>query len=342
MPPKKAPGGAAGAEGPEGEDPMVLLQNYQKFCKLIGLPSNMSVTKNLNDEEKYPVKQLVIDDEYGPLGPGGSRALMTAVMGSGPGMKGGPYKLLESMRFWRSNVGCDGAAAIAEILRLGGAEVKISYLELLDNNIGARGCLALGTALSKGNNLSLLTLNLDYNMTIGSIGTMSLCRGLRTNKTLRKLSMQYCSIDIEAADALSDLVANSVSAIESLTLSGNRLGGAGLAKLCRGLMVNRCCATLAIADNMIEQTDDDLAGLRALVDVIQNPDSVLTSIDLMYNRIGQPGGEILLPAMGPENEKTKQFLVDVTIPGAIFDQIFRSGGKGGKGKKGKKGGKKKK
>ena len=90
----------------EGEDPAVLLQNYQKFCKLIGLPANPSVAKNLNDEEKFPIKQLVIDDEYGPIGPGGSRALMTAIMGSGPGMKGGPYKLLESLRLWRSNLMC--------------------------------------------------------------------------------------------------------------------------------------------------------------------------------------------------------------------------------------------
>lgn len=338
MPPKKAP--AAGAEGVEGEDPVVLLQNYQKFCKLIGLPANPSVAKNLNDEEKYPVKQLVIDDEYGPLGPGGSRALMTAVMGSGPGMKGGPYKLLESLRFWRSNIGCDGAAAVAEVLRLGGAEVKISFLELLDNNIGARGCLALGTSLSKGNNLSLLTLSLDYNMTVGSAGCINLCRGLRTNKTLRRLSLQYCFIEADAAEALSDLVANTYSALETLTLSGNRLGGAGLAKLCQGLMVNRCCTALLLADNMIDQTPEDAAGLEALRDLIQHPDSALTAIDLMYNRIGQVGGEILLPALGPENDRLKQFLVDVTIPGAIFEQIFRAGGKAKKG--GKKGGGKKK
>ena len=325
----------------EGEDPAVLLQNYQKFCKLIGLPANPSVAKNLNDEEKFPIKQLVIDDEYGPIGPGGSRALMTAIMGSGPGMKGGPYKLLESLRLWRSNIGDDGAAAVAEILRLGGAEVKISYLELLDNNIASRGCLALGTSLSKGNNLSLLNLVLDYNMSMGSAGCINLCKGLRTNKTLRKLSLQYCGIDSEAADALADVVANTNSGIESLTLSGNRLGGVGLARLCKGLMLNTCCTTLALADNMIDQTEEDLEGLRSLVDVITNPNSKVEAFDLMYNRIGRTGGEILLPAMGPENEKVKQFLVDTTIPGAIFDQIFRSGGKKKGGKK-KGGGKKKK
>ena len=194
MGPKKAPGGAGGEDGPQGEDPAEFLSNYQKFCKTIGLPANQSVVKNLNDEEKYPVKQVVIDDEFGPLGPGGTRALMTALMGAGPGMKGGPYKLLESVRIWRSNSGDDGCMAIAEVLKLGGAEVKLSYLELLDNNIGPRGCLGLGYSLAKGNNVSLLTLNLDYNSSIGALGVQNLSRGLRTNISLRRLSMQYVLI----------------------------------------------------------------------------------------------------------------------------------------------------
>ena len=53
---------------------------------------------------------------------------------AGPGMKGGPYKLLKSIRVWRSFIGDEGAAAIAEVLRLGGAEVQITYLELFGEN----------------------------------------------------------------------------------------------------------------------------------------------------------------------------------------------------------------
>lgn len=68
--------------------------------------------RTLNDEEKYPVKQLLVDDEFGQVGPGGTRALMTAVMGTGTGMKGGPYKLIDSLRIWRGNCGDDGVSAI--------------------------------------------------------------------------------------------------------------------------------------------------------------------------------------------------------------------------------------
>lgn len=78
----------------------------------IGIPINVGITKNLNDEEKYPVEQLLIDDEFGTLGPGGTRALMTALMGNGTGMKGGPYKLLKYIRLWRTNCLDDGAAAV--------------------------------------------------------------------------------------------------------------------------------------------------------------------------------------------------------------------------------------
>ena len=81
----------------------------------MGLPSNSAIGKILNDEEKYPIEQLLIDDEYGALGPGGTRALMSAIMGTGSGMKGGPYKLLKSIRIWRSNCSDDGTSAIVRI-----------------------------------------------------------------------------------------------------------------------------------------------------------------------------------------------------------------------------------
>lgn len=58
--------------------------------------------------------------------------------------------------------------------------------------------------------------------------------------------------------------------------------------------------------------------------------------------IGEAGAKILIEAVNPENTKIKEFLVDLTLPMPIFEQLFRKGGgkakgKGkGKGKKGKK------
>eukprot|EP01038_Epipyxis_sp_PR26KG_P014261 gene14261-19135_t len=339
MPPKKKDTKKDG-ESVEGEDPLLLLQNYQKFCKAIGLPINPIVAKNLNDEERYPVEQLLIDDEFGALGPGGTRALMTAITGTGVGMKGGPYKLLKSIRIWRSNCSDDGAAAVAELLRLGGGEIKLSYLELLDNYIGPKGASALGMSLARGNNLSLMTLKLDYNSTLGVEGIANLCRGLRTNITLKQLHVQFCNITAEGGEHLGELLANSRSALEVLNVAGNRLGGIGLAALSKGLMINTKCTTLNLADNMIDQTEDDLEGLTCFRNCLMNPSCELASVDLMYNRIGASGAQILVEALGPENIKIKEFLVDLTLPMPIFELIFRKGG--GKKGKGKKGGKKKK
>ena len=43
---------------------------------------------------------------------------MTALMGTGQGMKGGPYKLMKSLRFWNAGCNDDGAAAIVSLFYL--------------------------------------------------------------------------------------------------------------------------------------------------------------------------------------------------------------------------------
>jgi Leucine Rich repeat len=173
-------------------------------------------------------------------------------------------------------------------LRLGGAEVKIGYLELIDNSIGPRGGLALGIALSRGNNLSLLTLKLDCNTTFGAGGVQNLCNGLRTNISLKQLHMMFCGITHEAGIYLADLLANNKSGLEVLNIAGNRLGGAGLAALCKGLLVNTKCTSLSLADNMIDyQTPEGIEGLNELKECIMAPTLVLASLDLQYNRLGK-------------------------------------------------------
>lgn len=90
----------------------LLFTSLLSVSRAIGIAINPLITRTLNDEEKYPIEQLLIDDEMGQLGPGGARALATAIMGTGPGMKGGPYKLLKYIRLWRTNCGDDGTASI--------------------------------------------------------------------------------------------------------------------------------------------------------------------------------------------------------------------------------------
>jgi hypothetical protein len=49
------------------------------------------------------------------------------------------------------------------------------------------------------------------------------------------------------------------------------------------------------------------------------------------------GANILIEAVNPDNTKIKEFLVDLTLPMPLFEQLFRkAGGKKGGKKKGKK------
>jgi Leucine Rich repeat len=337
MPPKKKPDKkAANGEEPPGEDPLQLLSNYSKFCKLIGVPANPKLVAQLNDSEHYPLVQLVCDDEYGPLGPGGTRALTTAILGSGQDMKGGPYKLLKGLRLWRANCGDEGTRSLAELLRLGGGEIKLEYVELLDSKLGPVGALALGHALSVGCNQSLLTLKLDYNLGFGTDGAKALCRGLRTNSTLKQLHLPYCSIESAGGAAIGEMLSYSRLQLTVLNLQGNRLGSAGINDIAPGLSHNRSLTYISLADNAIGGSDEDLPALEVFRDAMMAC-LTLTHIDLLYNRIGTRGAQILLPALAPENTQIKQFLVDATLPNALFEALHRKDvGGGGKKKGGKK------
>ena len=224
MPPKKKGGKdkkAAASSTEPGQQPEVLLKVYNDFCKRLGLPPHSQVQKALtNAENPFIGRQIIIDGglvKDPKLGAGGMRALATACMGYGEGMPRSPegnpimYKQLQELRVWRSNIGDDGAASLAELLRLGGAEIQLQYLELMDNNITSTGAFSLGRSLSCMMNRSLLTLNLDYNMSLKSEGVAALCMGLRTNSTLKRLSLQYCDIDEDSGGPLGEMLGERVN-----------------------------------------------------------------------------------------------------------------------------------
>lgn len=66
--------------------------------------------------------------------------------------------------------------------------------------------MALGQALSIGCNKSLLSLKLDYNPSLGSEGAGALCRGLRTNSTLKQLHLPYCNLGTDAGAPLGEML----------------------------------------------------------------------------------------------------------------------------------------
>ena len=118
---------------------------------------------------------------------------------------------------------------------------------------------------------------------------------------------------------MAEVLQNALSALEVLNLGGNRLGGRGLSGLCKGLLVNTACQQLSLADNMIDQLEDDLVGLNDLKECLSNPQCGLTSVDLLYNRIGEKGALVLVPALAA-NTKITEFLVDLTLPMPVFGE----------------------
>mmetsp|Transcript_19576 Transcript_19576/g.26542 ORF Transcript_19576/g.26542 Transcript_19576/m.26542 type:complete len:261 (-) Transcript_19576:279-1061(-) len=260
------------------------------------------------------------------------------MLGTGPGMTT-CFTLIKFIRIWWSNIGDNGACALAELLRLGGAEVQIQYMELWDNNICARGAMAIGKSLMVGNNKSLLTLKLNYNRSLGSEGVAALCAGLQTNSTLKHLHLPFCNITAEAGIALSEMLMYTRLALNTLNLQGNQLRGRGLENLCPGL--ERCTSIidLNLDDNDIGEYDIEPLTQFANVLILS---ASLARVSLIHNWIGEPGGQALLPALAPEMKRIQQFLVDDSVPPPLFGKLLRvsSGAKGGK-KKGKKGKKKK-
>jgi len=166
-------------------------------------------------------------------------------------MKPTPYKHLKTLRLWKAAAEDAGVAAVAEVLRNGKAELALTMLEFMDAGVTPGGCAALGDALMLGANASLQVLRLDMNMGIGDDGVRELCKGLRTNRTLQKLTLSYCGVGPAGAAALADVIASPLSALVHLDVMGNSLGAEGLLSLAIAAQRSKTLKELVLRDNGI-------------------------------------------------------------------------------------------
>ena len=70
-------------------------------------------------------------------------------------------------------------------------------------------------------------LKLDHN-TFGSEGLKYLADGLARNCYITLISMNYCNIDENGARSCFEILINSKSLLEDLSLNGNHLGNKGV------------------------------------------------------------------------------------------------------------------
>jgi len=229
-----------------------LRQNYAKACKLLGVKEDAAVTKAINPEPDAAAPVVVIATDSA-LGPAGVRALAAALLARGQGFKQPGYKHVKALRLWRAGARDSGAAAVADVLRNGAKDkVEVEMVELMDSGITALGAGALGDALVLGANASLRTLRLDLNLGLGDAGVAALCRGLRSNRNLRVLTLSHCSLTERAAHSIAaDFLASPLCILEALDLTGNALAAEGTFTLAAAASRSKTLKELLLCDNQI-------------------------------------------------------------------------------------------
>lgn len=339
---KKGKKGKKGKAGPVGPTLDVLRENYRKACKLIGEEQSDQVLEIIDTHlgENQVLTQLCLgkdpDPEVPPLGPAGVRCVAAGLMGELPSMEGGLYLNLTNLHFWSCDAKDDGAIAVAKLMNNQNKDFKVEVLDLLDNGIGLRGCVALGKSLADGGNLSLVHLNLSANRLDAKCMT-ALAQGLMSNSTLKRLTLECCGLEPECGPILGGILASAKTGLSKLVLKHNKLRCAGLRFLGMSLRRNTKLTFLDLEDNEIggfppNQEDIDVIAALA-VNLADN--TTLATLNLNLNPIGDVGAEALKEGVGG-NKTLAALNVDISLPELLFDSLYRAGGKKKKGKKKKK------
>ena len=188
----------------EEDGPKELLSKYRLACSDLGLDPNDALVSSLTNQANPHCGKQILLERVANFRTSHCRSLVMAVLGRTGVEKDSKnipnvYKALKELRILRTEVGEDGVVALADLLRLSEQKIDINFFELLECGVGPIGAKALGRGLSCGMNKSVLTLILDYNPNLACIGTVALCEGLKSNSSLKKLSLKRCGIGISGA-----------------------------------------------------------------------------------------------------------------------------------------------
>lgn len=160
----------------------------------------------------------------------------------------------------------------------------VLFLELLDNRITHLGCEFIARSLHPKMNPTIQVLKLDHNQ-FGSQGVINLSTSLAINPHLKILSLTYCGIDAEAAQALFEILIFTRSSLEEVNLSGNFLRNEGVRKVLLGTSIAKSLKKIYLADN---QFNDDAEMIKA-IEFCMVKNKTLTRYDFKYNNITDKG-----------------------------------------------------
>lgn len=221
-----------------------------------------------------------------------------------------PYGRLRALCFWNADVGDAGAAAVARVVRHLPA---LTTVELLDCQVGERGCRALGDELGRSGAHHLQILRLDHNQ-VGARGLARLLDGLGGAAGLRTLSLNYCGIGPEGGEALAGMLRSPRVDLRMLSAEGNRLGSLGAAALGRGLRdaAAKRVACLNLALNFVGEDVPAVEELAA--GVAAHPE--LSSVNLDGNLIGDAAAVALANRL--QDSKVTELRVTASLGRAAF------------------------
>lgn len=191
------------------------------------------------------------------------------------------YPHCVSIRFWKTYCEDEGVRAICQYLEIG---KPVLFLELLDNRITALGCEFIARALHPKMNPTIQVLKLDHNQ-FGSQGVINLSQSLAINPFIKILSLTYCGIDKDAAQALFEILIFTRSQLEEVNLSGNFLRNQGVIRVLMGTSIAKNLKKIYLADNQFN--DDDKMVSTICNCMVKN--KTLARYDFKYNNITDRG-----------------------------------------------------
>ncbi|XP_038656758.1 NACHT, LRR and PYD domains-containing protein 3-like isoform X2 [Scyliorhinus canicula] len=191
------------------------------------------------------------------------------------------------LRFGMNKLGDSGMKLLSAVLRT--TDCKIQELGLEENRLTATSAQHLAFALST--NQSLKDLNLSNNK-LGDSAVSLLSVGLRNpDCKIQKLGLADVCLTGSCAEALVCILETNQSLIE-LNLSSNKLGDSGVKLLCEALRKPDCkIQKLELsAVSLTASCAEDLASTL-------HANSVLTVLNLSYNKLGDSGMKLLSTAL---------------------------------------------
>ena len=207
---------------------------------------------------------------------------------------------LESVYFNENDIGPEGAAYIAELLK---NNKTITELDLENNNLGDQGASALGKMLST--NESLLKLDLT-NTNIGDRGAQDIGIGLSNNSTLEKLEIDENNIADAGATGLMKFHENNSSQLTILVLSGNGIGKSGTQAIAKALSTNPQLRDLYLSKNKIDD-----GGSKILANALAKKNTNLKLLDIDDNNMSEKGATEFCEIMKNSNNSSLDYTTKV-------------------------------